>query len=206
MKLREVHTDQELEKVYGDGQGFREKGFDFTYRMNVLSSAVRLCLDRFTIESIADLACADCLPIASSIVVGQELPALHLGDFAKVNVANAKQLFKQYKSLTYYHGRIEDTVDEIPKVDLFILNEILELVSEPEKVLSKIKTRARYVVVLTPCNEKKREDGFNNCWSWNYDDFKKMLVRANFIPMMGQLIQFDFDTIFKNNYQLWILS
>ena len=132
--------------------------------------------------SVADLSCGDA---AIARGYGANLPAdqIILGDF----VAGHQ-----------HHGMIEDTIGEIPPVDVFILSETLEHVDDPDTLLASIRVMASRIIVSTPLDETLHNP--EHYWTWSGDDVYAMLVAAGWTPAAFHRLDFpDLDV----RYQLW---
>jgi len=111
--------------------------------------------------SVADLSCGNA-HIAQSLQPTQ----VYLGDFAV-----------GYE----YCGMIEDTILEVPAVQVFICSETLEHVSLPDELLYLIQKRAAYLVLSTPL-ECWDDTNAEHLWAWDREGVEEMLVRNRWHP------------------------
>jgi hypothetical protein len=142
------------------------------------------------VRRIADLSCGDAR-IAYGIRKDlQPWPHLYLGDYAP-----------GYQ----YVGPIEETIHEIPDVDMFILSETIEHVDDPDLVLRLLRGKSDRLVLSTPNGEGIYYPDPGNeqhYWGWTSDDMKEMLVAAGWEPEVYQSINF-FDAGMIYDYQIW---
>ncbi len=128
-------------------------------------------------ETIADLACGDA-------AIGRALaPAkLILGDFAA-----------GYEIT----GMIEDTIEQIPHVGMFICSETIEHLDDPDAMLALIREKADSLVLSTPLAEFTAINP-QHYWGWDTESVGDMLnaagwkteIQRNLIHPLAQ-------------YQLW---
>ena len=111
--------------------------------------------------SIADLSCGDA-------AIGKALAPekLILGDFAP-----------GYE----FRGPIEETIGQIPHVEMFILSETLEHLDDPDEMLAKIRLKSDTLVLSTPIGETAVNNR-EHYWGWDVDDVHVMLVQAGWQP------------------------
>jgi hypothetical protein len=148
-RLRPKWSDEELAKVY-DHQYDHKSFADHILRVEHTIEFARdnVPMDK-TMLTVADLSAGD-----GAIANGLPFPNKILGDF--------------YPGFEYV-GKIEETIEQIPVVDLFILSETLEHVDNPGAVLKQIRNKTKYLLVSTP------ED--------NWDGVEGLLKDAGFEPI-----------------------
>ena len=113
---------------------------------------------------VADLSCGDAA-VARALPDVQEL---YLGDLV-------------HNDAYQFHGRIEDTIHQLPVVDLFILSETLEHLDNPWRVLELIREHAHCIVLTTPLDE--RDDGNpEHYWGWDEEGVRQLLKDADWTP------------------------
>lgn len=162
VRLREAYTPDELAAVYPRPHS-HERWPDHRLRV-----ALTVPVARFMYRggSVADLSCGD------AAIAKQTAPAenLILGDLAPGYGLQ---------------GPIEDTLDLIPSVDLFLCCETLEHLDDPDVMLTRIRRKARALVLSTPDGET---DGGNpeHYWGWGVEDVRGMLTAAGFMPVVCQ--------------------
>ncbi len=126
---------------------------------------------------VADLSCGDA-------AIGRALAPqqLILGDFAP-----------GYEIT----GMIEDTIETIPHVGLFICSETVEHLDDPDAVLAKIREKADALVLSTPLAE---ETGANpeHYWGWDAAGVGDMLETAGWTAILQENVLTPWA-----NFQLW---
>jgi hypothetical protein len=106
--------------------------------------------------SAADLSCGD-----GAITAGLTCP-LYLGD-----ITPGWPLC----------GPIEDTIGQIPQVDVFVCSETLEHVENPGGLLAAIRGKASRLLLSTPDGEADAENP-EHYWGWDVADLDRMLAAA----------------------------
>ena len=160
-RLRETYTDDQLTTVY-DNKYDHTRWDDHIERIELtIDFASKVPLDK-KYDAVADLSAGD-----AAIINALSYATKIIGDF--------------YPGFEY-QGKIEDTVEQIPNVDLFILSETLEHVNNPFELLQAIKKKTKYLLVSTP--QDNWDDGNpEHYWSWGSEDVKEMLIKAGFNPL-----------------------
>lgn len=82
-----------------------------------------------------------------------------------------------------FHGPIEDTLDLVPSVDVFVCCETLEHLDDPDLVLSRIRGKARRLVLSTPDGEMT-DGNPQHYWGWDREGVRHMLLVAGWSPMV----------------------
>lgn len=96
-------------------------------------------------------------------------------------------------------GPIEETIEQIGQVDLFLLCETLEHLDDPDAVLAQIRPRTRALVLSTPDGEENAGNP-EHYWGWDTDGVREMLARASFEPAVLNVLSLP---AFKVRYQIW---
>jgi 2-polyprenyl-3-methyl-5-hydroxy-6-metoxy-1,4-benzoquinol methylase len=160
-RLRPMPSADELAKLYAKPHDHRQWE-DHLFRVDVTSAIAHHLLPPG--GTVADLSCGNAL-IARRL--GQSHGAnLVLGDFAP----------------GYEHtGPIEQTIEQIEPVDLFICSETIEHLDDPDAVLRRIRAKTDRLILSTPDGE---DDDSNpeHVWGWDAEAVEKMLREAGFIP------------------------
>ena len=97
-------------------------------------------------------------------------------------------------------GHIDDTIKEIPKVDLFICSETLEHLDDPDATLKAIRAKTKYLFISTP-NGEDNDGNPEHYWGWDNEDIKEMLVNAGFEPEVYYLLELK---EYLYDFQMWI--
>jgi hypothetical protein len=138
--------------------------------------------------TVADLSCGD-----GAIALGLPLleTDMYLGDIFP-------------GSHIRYQGAIEDTIQQIPDVDLFILSETLEHVDDPFHLLMKIRDKADTLVLTTPLGEE--DDGNpEHYWGWDQEGIELLLEESGWWPDRSVLFVPDVPDVYYT-YQVWMAT
>lgn len=169
-RLLPTYSADELKKVYRKPHDSRQ-WWDHNVRVAVTIAvgAAMLPTERSGLR-IADLSAGNGLiaqGIAQSSVRRAELV---LGDFAFADRP------------LWLHGPIEETLDQIEPVDLFVLSETLEHLDDPDFVLRKIREKTDALVLSTPNGETTGIFPVNpeHYWGWDNEAVQAMLAQAGF--------------------------
>jgi hypothetical protein len=170
-RLRPAHTDDELHTIYMKPHDHRRFGRGHGERVAKMIEMI----SSTTWASAADLSCGN----------GAVLDAINsevkiYGDFARGYTVT---------------GAIENTIHNLPDVDLFVLGETLEHLDDPGKVLRLIARRANWLLMSTPI-EAWDDTNAEHYWAWDRDGVEELLHQAT--------ISFDvvaFDVVDTRVYQ-----
>jgi|ERR1044072_2618402 hypothetical protein len=178
-RLRPKYTEQQLKQIYAKPHDAKN-WHDHLIRVAQTAELVKwICLDE-SVKIGADLSCGNAnIANSTPMHIGW-----HLGDYAP-----------GYE----YTGPIEETIKQIPNVDIFILSETLEHLDDPGKVLWEIRQKTKHLVLSTP-DDAGDDPNLEHYWSWNSDDIKAMLKDVGFEPFVLnklQLVEYLYD------YQIW---
>jgi len=173
-ELKEIYQTPHDHMLYGRGHGERVD--------KTIDLACRVLPP--DADSVADLSCGN-----AAIPNALGCSTTVLGDFAP----------------GYEHqGSIEQTIFNIPDVDIFILSETLEHLDEPLWILKQIRDRAKYLVLTTPLEAWGDTNG-EHYWSWDRAGVEELLTEAGF-----SVIAFDSVDSREYNepylYGIWVLS
>lgn len=157
-RLRPPHSAADLARIYATPHDHR-RWRDHHLRVDVTIQVARW-MAYGDVTSAADLSCGNgailgALPVRTRIY----------GDFAPGY------------DLT---GPIEETVEQLPKVDLFICSETLEHLADPDKVLTQIRARTSRLVLSTPVGAWD-DDNPEHYWAWDHEEVCGMLRAAGFL-------------------------
>ncbi len=97
-----------------------------------------------------------------------------------------------------HHGQIEDTIETIDPVDVFICSETLEHIDNPDHLLARIRAKASRLILSTPCDETITNP--EHYWAWGAADIAAMLEQAGWQPTAYQFIEYQGLDV---RYQLW---
>ena len=176
-RLRPAYSEQELARVY-ETPHQHSQWKDHQLRVQMTIAFASWFKD---VQSIADLSAGDAVIINS-------IPATtrYIGDFAPA-----------YE----FTGAIDDTIDLIPKVDLFICSETIEHLDDPEKTLAKIRAKTKALIVTTPDSETNDQNP-QHYWGWDADGVRELLEGAGFKPVIFNALRFEEPNLIYD-YQFW---
>ena len=161
-RLRPAWSDEELAKIY-DHPYNHERWEDHVTRVKqtIVFGILKMPKDD-SIKTIADLSAGD-----GAIINGLPYENKIAGDY--------------YPGFEYT-GKIEDTIEQIPSVDAFILSETLENLDNPGEVLKQIRKKTKYLLLSTPENnwDDENEEHYR---AWDKDGVEQLLKDAGFEPI-----------------------
>jgi hypothetical protein len=112
-------------------------------------------------RSVADLSCGNG-EIASA--VGPNADTVILGDLAP-----------GYEVV----GPLEQTIHNLPRVDLYVCSETLEHLDDPDTTLAQLRPHAATLIVSTPIGAwADAERNPEHYWAWDKADVEEMLTAA----------------------------
>jgi hypothetical protein len=154
-RLRPAYTDAELAALYRAPHDHR-RWRDHHLRVDV-TIAVARWMAGDGVAAAADLSCGN-----GAILTATPAEVKHYGDIAP-----------GYQ----YHGPIEQTIDQIPKINLMVCSETLEHVDDPDFVLARMRERAGMLVLSTPVGAWG-DTNPEHYWAWSREDVEDMLKAA----------------------------
>lgn len=165
-RLRPAHTPERLAELYATPHD-PAKGIGHRERIDLSLAFARAIVPGVERLIVADLSCGQGAKLAHGLSTG----TLHLGDVAVLPAtlgATAK-----------YCGPIEQTIDLIPDVDLFVCTETLEHLDAPVDVLRQIRGKARRLLLSTPINAWfDREANQEHYWAWDREGVEQLAADA----------------------------
>ena len=153
-QLRPFYSPEELSRVYSEPYD-STKWPDHILRVQYTAQRLK-AMDP---SSVADLSCGDGKIVQKS---GVTCPVT-LGD---------------YNGDYFYKGPIEETIEQISPVDVFVLSETLEHVERPGELLSKIRSKADRLLLTTPYGEDNDVNP-QHYWGWDLDGVADLLADVN---------------------------
>lgn len=166
VRLRPAHTPERLAEIYAVPHD-HTRWEDHRVRVAVTSAFARACAGR--VGRAADLSCGD-----GTILRAIDAEVRLFGDFAPGWPIT---------------GPIEDTIEQIPQVDVFICTETLEHVDNPGLVLKAIRAKTRGLVLSTPV-DAWGDDNPEHYWSWSRAGVEEILTAAGFQPRVYAELDF----------------
>lgn len=179
-RIRPAYSKEELRKLYATPHN-HTRWPDHRLRVQkTIELGLELLRDEIFPPSVADLSCGDAA-IAQTLAVSG-LYDLYLGDYA---------------SGYEFHGSIEETINEIPQVGLFVCCETLEHLDDPDAILRQIRLKADMLLLSTPnCPQDENPEHY---WAWDAEEVKTMLMSAGWHPVLYDEVIPDEGYI----YQIW---
>lgn len=162
-QLRPFHTPEQRARVYARPYA-HETWPDHIERVEATTAV----LDAYALSvgalSVADLSCGDGAILASS-----ERP------WEKIYTADLVPTIGMWRS-----GPIEETILELPHVDLFLCSETLEHVEDPTALLRQIRKRSEYMVLTTPDGETGNRNQ-EHYWGWDQEGVRELLTETGWV-------------------------
>ena len=177
IRLREAYSNEQLAQVYKTPHN-HEKWIDHRLRVQM---TIAFSSWFSNIQSVADLSAGD-----AAIINAINAPKKYIGDFAP-----------KYE----FCGAIDETIDLIPKVDLFICSETIEHLDNPEVTLAKIREKTSALILTTPDGESNNENP-EHYWGWDKEGVKELLIGAGFEPVIFSSLTFE-NPLLVYDYQMW---
>lgn len=183
-RLRAKHSPEALAEIYATPHQ-HGRWRDHRVRVSVTTELARGLLEDTTISSVADLSCGD-----GTIARSLDLERTVLGDFAP----------------GYEHtGPIEETIEKIEPVDIYICSETIEHLDDPLPVLAAIRTKTRYLVLSTPV-EAWGETNPEHYWAWSKLDVEGLLLKAGF-TVLRPYVELDMRNSWSPYaFGIWVCS
>jgi hypothetical protein len=178
--MREKHSPEMLGEIYAKPHNHLEFD-DHLLRVGATISLAHWMMRDVDGDAVADLSCGNAA-IARAVAIDPIL-----GD-----IAPGYPL----------HGPIEETIFQIPHVDMFILSETIEHVDDPTFVLNAIREKADRLVLSTPIDEKFEDDNREHYWAWDVEGMEYLLKRSKWEPVTKLELSFT-DWFFPYNFQIW---
>lgn len=168
VRLREMPSPGELATMYATPHDHTQ-WVDHRIRVDFTTDLASYMVSEG--QTVADLSCGDAA-IARRLVTRCQADAI-LGDLAP-----------GYDLC----GPIEQTIQQIPAVDLFICSETLEHLDDPDKVLGLIRGKTNRLILSTPEGETDGSRNKEHVWGWDADTVEQMLRNAGFDPKTKVLL------------------
>jgi hypothetical protein len=177
IRLRPAYSENEIQGIYLKPHSHKK----FEDHIIRVQKSIELLKDYNTYNSIADLSAGD-----AAIINSIDAEIKYIGDYAP-----------GYEIT----GHIDQTINNLPEVDLFICSETLEHLDNPDATLKAIRKKTKYLFISTPNGEN--DDGNpEHYWGWNNEDMKQMLIDAEFDPVVYYLLQLKEKYYY--DFQMWI--
>lgn len=160
------------------------------------------------IRTAADLSCGDAA-IMKALAPG--LDEAYLGDLNGVRVQDQMAVTEAGgRFIRAVQGRLPDSLWRLPErevpVDLLVLSETLEHVTDPDGLLRSASHFSRYLFLSTPLDEPLGSGNEEHYWSWGQGDIHEMLWEADWSPLEVHLLTPESTRHLPDayTYQLWM--
>ena len=160
-RLRPKYSDEQLAEIYKEPHDHSIFP-DHILRVDATLELANELVDDSDV-SAADLSCGNGW-LLDRIAVKDK----HYGDYAR-----------KYT----YHGRIEDTILEIPPVDIFLFCETIEHLDDPVAVLAAIREKSKKLVLSTPLTHGY-DDNIEHYWSFDKEGILDLLQESGWTPQL----------------------
>lgn len=166
-RLRPAYSPDELARIYATPHDHRR------WRDHHLRVAATIEVARWmagdSVHTAADLSCGN-----GAILEGIPAERKYFGDFAPGH------------ELT---GPLEETLERIPDVDLYVCSETLEHLDDPDKALKAVRAKTETLVLSTPV-DAWGDENLEHYWAWSRADVEEMLAAAGFRPVVYSTVDF----------------
>lgn len=156
-RLREMPSPEELARIYAAPHNHYIYGYGHYLRVEHTITLGKWMVQDFNLRTAADLSCGNGA-ILNALPVQQRV----FGDFAP-----GYQLT----------GPIEETIEQIHPVDLFICSETVEHLDDPDTVLKQIRNKANFLLLSTPIGENDLGNP-EHVWGWDQEAVETMMKEA----------------------------
>lgn len=191
VRLRPAHSPAELAELYAVPHQ-HERWPDHQLRVAETIGLGRELMDLGEYPAvIADLSCGDAA-IPRGLISYSRAPAKRaiLGDFAP-----------GYE----IQGPIEQTLDQITHVGMFICSETIEHLNDPDSVLARIREKADSLVLSTPLGETTDRNP-EHYWGWDEEGVRQMLSSGRWTEVVRRNVHYLPDPgedWMPASYQIW---
>lgn len=112
---------------------------------------------------------------------GQFIADLSCGDGAIAKALSGNLILGDYAPGYPIQGPIEETIELIPDVDVFIFSETIEHLDKPDAMLERIRQKSDHLLLSTPlCREP--DDNDQHYWAWDNEAIEEMLLQSMWRP------------------------
>jgi hypothetical protein len=153
-RLRPKHSQEFLSELYAEPHDHWRYGRGHGLRVSITQIIAKDIAREVQAETVADLSCGN-------------------GEIAKC--LGIKKFLGDYAPGYEYTGPIEETLEQIPNVSLFICSETLEHLDDPWSVLHVIRKKSDGLVLTTPINAWE-DTNKEHYWAWDKESIENMLT------------------------------
>jgi SAM-dependent methyltransferase len=185
VRLRDAHPDEAAFYTGRYPTGYHHGHWpDHVERIKATADFAAPWVRHFPITSVADLSCGDGALVRSLVGRFPTRPwRTYVGDLNPLSsmVMRDEDGVLLNGTHTTVPGALPDSLDTFRwnnQVDLYVCSETLEHLDDPDLLLSKARTRAKYLLLTTPDGETPAPDGGGNLehyWGWDTEAISVML-------------------------------
>lgn len=169
-RLRPPHSAEELKQIYSAPHN-SDKWADHIKRVDRSIDFIKENCK--SVKSAADLSCGN-----GKILDAMDCEIKYYGDFAPGY------------PLT---GPIDETINDMSAVDLFICSETIEHLDDPIHTLKLVREKTNKLFISTPV-DRFDDDNLEHYWSWDADGIAEVLTSAGFVIKKYERLEIE------NNY------
>jgi hypothetical protein len=159
VRLRAAYDTKALDRIYAAPHD-HTKWLDHIVRVQVTAALARSLSGH--VPSAADLSCGD-----GAILKAIDADERYFGDYAPGYAP----------ALT---GPIDQTITNIPAVQLYICCETVEHLDDPDTTLKAIRGKTQNLVLSTPVDAWHDARNPEHYWAWDVEAVEDMLTTAGF--------------------------
>lgn len=160
-RLRPKWSDEDLARIYAQPHNHVIYGRGHDVRVKATIEIAKDMVREIGASTGGDLSCGN-----GAILKGLQLNTKYFGDFAP-----------SYQ----FTGPLEQTINEMPNVDIYICSETLEHLDDPQYALELIRPKTRGLILSTPieCWEDENPEHY---WAYDREGVESMMIKAGFTP------------------------
>lgn len=158
LRLRPAHSPDELARLYATPHNHRHFA-DHLARVEATIEAGQ-ALAAGGVDRAADLSCG-------SGAILDALPA-------------AEKFYGDFAPGYQFTGPLEQTLHEVPDVDLYVCCETLEHLDDPAAALNLMRGKTDRLLLSTPVDAWDDHNNPEHYWAWDRDGVEELLTGAGF--------------------------
>lgn len=166
VRLRPLPSPEELAVMYAEPHDHRRWGRGHSERVAASIAMGQDMLSEQPVESIGDLSCGNAM-IARTLASGRKIDVI-LGDMG----GPPDRLGRRE---TFMAGSLDETIEQIPHVDLMISCESLEHLDAPSVALAGFRAKADRLLLSTPTDNWDDSNG-EHLYAWSRAGVESLLT------------------------------